>query len=171
MVRKGVFNREGISCTFLQSNYLCPMIGSSKKSPRPETTSENVVNRIAKGTSFEGVLRSENNVRIDGTFEGELVTKGRVVVGNSGKVVGTVTCAHCETEGQMEGTIVVHELFVLKASSKVHGDIQYGQLSVENGAEATGNLHLTSKVKDIQTDAKREASKDSKAAVRQTAAV
>ena len=126
------------------------MIGSSKKSPRPETTSENVVNRIAKGTSFEGVLRSENNVRIDGTFEGELVTKGRVVVGNSGKVVGTVTCAHCETEGQMEGTIVVHELFVLKASSKVHGDIQYGQLSVENGAEATGNLHLTSKVKDIK---------------------
>ena len=104
-------------------------------------------------------------------FEGELVTKGRVVVGNSGKVVGTVTCAHCETEGQMEGTIVVHELFVLKASSKVHGDIQYGQLSVENGAEATGNLHLTSKVKDIQTDAKREASKDSKASVRQTAAV
>ena len=171
MVRKGVFNREGISCTFLQSNYLCPMIGSSKKSPRPETTSENVVNRIAKGTSFEGVLRSENNVRIDGTFEGELVTKGRVVVGNSGKVVGTVTCAHCETEGQMEGTIVVHELFVLKASSKVHGDIQYGQLSVENGAEATGNLHLTSKVKDIQTDAKREASKESKASVRQTAAV
>ncbi len=130
-----------------------------------------MVNRIAKGTSFEGVLRSENNVRIDGIFEGELVTKGRVVVGNSGKVVGTVTCAHCETEGQMEGTIVVHELFVLKASSKVHGDIQYGQLSVENGAEATGNLHLTSKVKDIQTDAKREASKDSKAAVRQTAAV
>ena len=129
------------------------------------------MNRIAKGTSFEGVLRSENNVRIDGTFEGELVTKGRVVVGNSGKVVGTVTCAHCETEGQMEGTIVVHELFVLKASSKVHGDIQYGQLSVENGAEATGNLHLTSKVKDIQTDAKREASKDSKATVRQTAAV
>ena len=129
------------------------------------------MNRIAKGTSFEGVLRSENNVRIDGIFEGELVTKGRVVVGNSGKVVGTVTCAHCETEGQMEGTIVVHELFVLKASSKVHGDIQYGQLSVENGAEATGNLHLTSKVKDIQTDAKREASKDSKAAVRQTAAV
>jgi len=147
------------------------MIGSSKKSPRPETTSENVVNRIAKGTTFEGVLRSENNVRIDGTFEGELVTKGRVVVGNSGKVVGTVTCAHCETEGQMEGTIVVHELFVLKASSKVHGDIQYGQLSVENGAEATGNLHLTSKVKDIQTDAKRESSKDSKASVRQTAAV
>ena len=129
------------------------------------------MNRIAKGTTFEGVLRSENNVRIDGTFEGELVTKGRVVVGNSGKVVGTVTCAHCETEGQMEGTIVVHELFVLKASSKVHGDIQYGQLSVENGAEATGNLHLTSKVKDIQTDAKREASKDSKASVRQTAAV
>jgi cytoskeletal protein CcmA (bactofilin family) len=71
----------------------------------------------------------------------------------------------------MEGTIVVHELFVLKASAKVHGDIQYGQLSVENGAQATGNLHLTSKVKDIQSNTKREASKESKSGVRQTAAV
>lgn len=158
-------------CFFDQSNYLCSMIGSSKKSTRPEATSENVVNRIAKGTSFEGVLRSENNVRIDGTFEGELITKGRIVVGNSGKIKGTITCAHCETEGEMEGTIIVHELFVLKSSSKVHGDIQYGQLSVENGAQATGNLHLTSKVKDIQANTKLEASKGEKANQRQAAAV
>tara|TARA_B100000768_G_C11234867_1_gene356771 strand:- start:635 stop:1084 length:450 start_codon:yes stop_codon:yes gene_type:complete len=149
------------------------MIGSSKKSPRPEASSENVVNRIAKGTSFEGVLRSENNVRIDGMFEGELVTKGRVVVGNSGKIKGTISCAHCETEGEMEGTIIVHELFVLKATAKVHGDIQYGQLSVENGAQATGNLHLTSKVKDIHQDAKRDGNKEdaSKPGVRRSAAV
>ena len=46
------------------------MIGTNKKSQRPETSSENAVNRIAKGTVFEGVLRSENNVRVDGTFEG-----------------------------------------------------------------------------------------------------
>jgi cytoskeletal protein CcmA (bactofilin family) len=71
----------------------------------------------------------------------------------------------------MEGTIIVHDLFVLKASSKVHGDIQYGQLSVENGAQATGNLHLTSKVKDIQTNTKREASKGEKTNQRQAAAV
>ena len=110
---------------------------------KPETSSDNAVNRIAKGTTFEGVLRSENNVRIDGTFEGELITKGRLVIGNSGRIKGSVSCAHCETEGEMEGNILVQELFVLKASAKVHGDIQYGQLSVENGAQATGNLHLS----------------------------
>ena len=56
----------------------------------------------------------------------------------------------------MEGKILVQELFVLKSSAKVHGDIQYGQLMGENGAEATGNLHLTSKVKDINKDLKRD---------------
>lgn len=131
------------------------MIGT-KKSPNPEATSEHAVNRIAKGTTFEGVLRSENNVRIDGTFEGDLITKGRLVVGSTGRVKGTVSCAHCETEGEMEGKILVQELFVLKSSAKVHGDIQYGQLMVENGAEATGNLHLTSKVKDINKELKRD---------------
>ncbi len=148
------------------------MIGSNKKSQKPVTSSENAVNRIAKGTVFEGVLRSENNVRIDGTFEGELVTKGRLVVGNSGVIKGSVSCAHCETEGEMEGNIVVQELFVLKATSKVHGEIQYGQLSVENGAQATGNLHLTSKVKDIK-DANRDSASATKEKVgqRQTVAV
>lgn len=148
------------------------MIGSTKKSMKPDTTSENAVNRIAKGTTFEGVLRSENNVRIDGTFEGELITKGRLVIGNTGRIKGSVSCTHCETEGEMEGIIVVQELFVLKASAKVHGEIQYGQLSVENGAQATGNLHLTSKVKDIK-DANREKMlvNGVKATQQQTAAV
>jgi cytoskeletal protein CcmA (bactofilin family) len=69
----------------------------------------------------------------------------------------------------MEGNIHVEELFVLKSSAKVHGDIQYGQLSVENGAQATGNLHLTSKVKDIK-DAGRDKNATAPKA-QQTAAV
>ena len=80
------------------------MLGTTKKSMKPETSSDNAVNRIAKGTTFEGVLRSENNVRIDGTFEGELVTKGRLVIGNSGRIKGSVSCAHCETEGEWKET-------------------------------------------------------------------
>jgi len=60
----------------------------------------------------------------------------------------------------------------LKSSAKVHGEIQYGQLSVENGAQATGNLHLNSKVKDIK-DAGRERSVNAevKSGHKQTAAV
>ena len=41
---------------------------------------------------------------------------------------------------------------MLKSTARVHGEIQYGQLSVENGAQATGNLHLASKVKDMHQD-------------------
>jgi len=82
-----------------------------------------------------------------------------------------VSCAHCETEGEMEGNILVQELFVLKASAKVHGDIQYGQLSVENGAQATGNLHLTSKVKDIKDAGRDKHPVAQKANAQQPAAV
>ena len=72
----------------------------------------------------------------------------------------------------MDGNIIVQELFVLKATAKVNGEIQYGQLSVESGAQATGNLHLTSKVKDIK-GANHEQSSATKEKVgqRQTVAV
>ena len=41
------------------------MLGTTKKPMKPDTSSDNAANRIAKGTTFEGV-RGDNNVRIDG---------------------------------------------------------------------------------------------------------
>lgn len=128
------------------------MIGTAKKNARTDSNTDRVVNRIAEGTSFNGTLNSENNVRVDGVFEGDLITKERLVIGVTGRVKGNISCAHCETEGTMEGQITVQDLFVLKATARVHGEIEYGQLSVENGAQATGSLHLASKVKDLHKE-------------------
>ena len=107
------------------------MIGNKKSTPGMHTSNTDAVNRIVEGTTFEGNIRSESNMRIDGTFEGDIATKGRIVVGPKGIIKGNVTCNHCEVEGVMEGQIEVKELMALKSSAKVAGQIHYGQLSVE----------------------------------------
>ena len=66
------------------------MIGSRNQS-KPQNRMDNI-NRIVEGTVIEGVIRSESNLRIDGEFTGELITKGRLVVGPKGMVKGTVHC-------------------------------------------------------------------------------
>ncbi len=111
---------------------------------------ERAINRIVEGTSFKGEIDCESNIRIDGNFEGELKTKGRLVVGPSGKVSGSIVCQNCEVEGKMEGTTMVEDLLSLKASASVEGEIHYGQLSIEPGAKMTGNVHMGSKVKDLR---------------------
>ena len=116
------------------------MIGSRNRS----TLSNNMdnINRIVEGTVIDGVIRSESSLRIDGEFKGELITKGRLVVGPKGKVKGTVHCLCCDVEGTLEGEVTVLELLAMKSTSTVQGDLYYGQLSVEAGAKALGTFRM-----------------------------
>lgn len=118
------------------------MIGNKKTPMGMDAPSTDAVNRIVEGTTFEGNIRSLSNTRIDGTFDGDISTKGRLVVGPKGIIKGNVSCAHCEVEGVMEGQIEVTELMALKSSAKVSGTIYYGQLSVEAGAQPVGTFHM-----------------------------
>lgn len=111
---------------------------------------EMAINRIVEGTVIEGEIRSESNVRIDGQFVGNINTRGRLVIGPSGKVEGTVNCENSEIEGLLKGKISVQQLLSLKASAKVEGDILTAKLSIEPGATFTGSCSMGAKVKDIQ---------------------
>ena len=119
------------------------MIGSLKRSSGAgNNNSETGINRIVEGTLVEGTINSDSNLRIDGEFKGNLITRGRLVVGLKGKVSGTVNCLCCDVEGILEGEVTVLELLSMKSSSTVQGDLYYGQLSVEAGAKALGTFRM-----------------------------
>jgi cytoskeletal protein CcmA (bactofilin family) len=128
------------------------MIGMNKTKPGSDAGLDRGINRIAEGTSVEGTITCESNIRIDGAFEGTLETKGRLVIGTTGSVLGAVRCNQCEVEGRLEGNVLVEELLTLKASSTLNGEIHYGALAVEAGAQASGIMHLTTKVKDLRKE-------------------
>jgi cytoskeletal protein CcmA (bactofilin family) len=107
------------------------------------------INRIVEGTVIEGDIRSESNVRIDGQFVGNINTRGRLVIGPTGKVEGTVNCENSEIEGFLKGKINVQQLLSLKASAKVEGDILTAKLSIEPGATFTGACSMGAKVKEM----------------------
>ncbi len=114
------------------------------------------INRIVEGTTMNGDVISESNIRIDGKFNGTINTKGRLVVGPSGVVEGTIQCQNSEIEGLVKGKIAVQQLLSLKASAKIEGDIYTDKLSIESGATFTGACNMGAKVKDINLDNKEE---------------
>ena len=100
------------------------------------------INRIVEGTHMEGTIRSEGSIRIDGSFKGDIHTSGRLVIGKSGRLEGRVDCMDCESEGLVLGELRVAGLLSLKASSRVDGEIQYGRMAVEAGAQVVGTCRL-----------------------------
>ena len=147
------------------------MIGSLKRSSGAgNNNSETGINRIVEGTQIEGTINSDSNLRIDGEFKGNLVTKGRLVVGLKGKVSGTVNCLCRDVEGTLEGEVTVLELLSMKSSSTVQGDLYYGQISVEAGAKALGTFRMgISEDKDSLVQAKEQVKEQVKKQAQKTA--
>jgi cytoskeletal protein CcmA (bactofilin family) len=106
-------------------------------------TDNTTINLISNGTEITGDIRSNGDIRIDGALTGNLSTKGKVVIGQTGKIKGEVICKNSEVSGQVEGKISVGQLLNLKASSKILGDIITAKLAIEPGARFTGTCNMT----------------------------
>jgi cytoskeletal protein CcmA (bactofilin family) len=101
-----------------------------------------VINLIATGTRITGDLISDCDIRIDGEVLGNLETKGRLVIGVSGRLEGEIRCKSCEISGTQKGSLFIAEMLSLKASSRVTGDILTGKLSIEPGAWFAGKCTM-----------------------------
>ena len=123
----------------------------------------NEVSRISTGTIVKGEISSSNDIRIDGTFEGKIYSKGRVVVGEKATIKGDIVCTNVDFWGTMEGNFYVKDTLSLKSSSKVKGDLHIKRLQVELDAKFDGTCQMISEAEFDRlvgnTPAKQEAPK------------
>jgi len=106
-------------------------------------TENNVINQIGVGTEITGDVTTNGDIRIDGILNGNLKTKGKLVIGETGAVKGEISCKNAVLEGSVNGKINVTELLTLKSTSSLNGDINTRRLSIEPGAKFTGHCSMT----------------------------
>ena len=114
-----------------------------------ESENTNKINMIGVGTIIEGSINSSENIRFDGNLIGNLNTKGKVFIGQSGKISGEIRCKNCEVEGVVDGKVIVEELLSLRSMSKLYGEIKTGKLAIEPGAILTGKCDMGGKKEGI----------------------
>ena len=102
------------------------------------TVNVNSVSRISAGTVIKGEIQSPYDLRIDGTFEGKIQTKGRVVIGESAIIKGDIICENIDLWGKVEGDLFVKDTLALKDGCKMNGNINISRLAVELGATFNG---------------------------------
>ena len=108
------------------------------------TLNVNSISRISAGTIIKGEIQSPYDIRIDGTFEGKVQTKGRVVVGESAMVKGDVICENADLWGKIEGNLYVKDTLSLMEGCAMEGNLHVKRLSVELGSTFNGNCRMIS---------------------------
>ena len=104
------------------------------------------VNIIASGTTFQGDIVTTGDCRIDGTVKGNIKSKAKVIIGQSGSIEGDIICQSIEIEGHVKANIDVSDLLGLKSTACLTGNIVVGKIAIEPGANFNGSckMHNTS---------------------------
>ena len=110
----------------------------------------NSSNTIGKGTTVEGNIETYGNLRVDGRVVGNIVTKSKLVLGQTSQVDGNILAQNAEVLGEIKGKIEVSDLLILKPSSVIRGDILTSKLIVETGATFNGGCKMGNVMKEIK---------------------
>ena len=106
-------------------------------------------NIIAQGTTLVGDIISKGAFRIDGTIQGTLKTHGKIVVGKSGIVNGSLEGENADFEGKFSGKLKLSGTLSLKASAHIEGEVEVGKLTVEPGATFNAVCSMKGAIKEL----------------------
>jgi cytoskeletal protein CcmA (bactofilin family) len=99
-------------------------------------------NSLTNGSKIVGKIVADSDFRVDGEVEGEIVCNGKVIVGQSGFLKGSISCIHAEIIGTVVGDIVVTENLTLRSTANIKGDVKTKVLSVEPNAVFNGTCSM-----------------------------
>ena len=99
-------------------------------------------NALTAGSKIVGNITADSDYRIDGLIEGELQCSGKVVIGEVGRIKGSIVCQNAEILGLLEGKITCREQLSLRTSGKIMGDVITKTLIVEPGAMFNGTCSM-----------------------------
>lgn len=107
-----------------------------------DSTGVNDVSRISAGSIIKGEIISPNDIRIDGSFEGKIISQAKVVVGEKAVIKGDVICTNADFWGQIDGDLYVKDTLSLKSTSVIDGDLHIRRLQVDLNATFNGNCKM-----------------------------
>lgn len=97
---------------------------------------------FGKGTQFEGVLKFQGTLRIDGNFKGEIATGGTLIVGEEGVIEANMYVSDIVIGGEIKGDIIAAKRIEIDPSGKVVGDIQAPSIVIRDGAILEGKCGM-----------------------------
>lgn len=106
----------------------------NKEKSLEETQTADATSFFSKEFRLLGDIETENDVRIEGTVEGNIKTSKKVIIGTTGCVIGNVNATNISLMGEVSGDIYISGLAKIGDTAKINGTITADKLQIEPGA-------------------------------------
>jgi len=104
-------------------------------------TGGKIANILGPNTTYQGMLKSDGNIRIDGVYEkGFIETAGNVIIGPSAKVLADIVANCIQVCGVVRGNITARGRLEILADGRVWGDVHVASLLIDEGGMFQGRV-------------------------------
>lgn len=103
---------------------------------------------LSSSAIVTGRIDIEEDLRIDGRMEGDIRSKGKVVIGPDGYVKGNIESGSVELTGKMSGDVTVSDIVILRACSYYEGQVTARKIEIEAGARFYGNCKMEESIEN-----------------------
>lgn len=124
----------------------------SKKGFEDSGAGGNLNTIIGKGSVFEGTMKVQSTLRVDGKIKGNITTSDSLVVGKEGDINGDVKVRNAIIGGKLKGKLIAAGKVVLEANSMFSGELQTAKLVIDEGAVFDGNCSMGSDAVEKKSD-------------------
>jgi cytoskeletal protein CcmA (bactofilin family) len=88
---------------------------------------------------IKGDVRNGRSVEVLGQIDGSL-TAEHVIVHKGGRIYGALVVDNAQIDGEVQGHLLVRQLLQIGSTGSVHGDVRYGRLAMQAGAELSADV-------------------------------
>jgi cytoskeletal protein CcmA (bactofilin family) len=97
---------------------------------------------LGAGTAFRGRLTFEGVVRVDGEFEGDIESRGVLVVGRGARVSGRLALGQLRCDGLVKAEVTAATRVVVHGAGRIVGTVRCPSLVVEEGGRLDGEVTM-----------------------------
>lgn len=131
------------------------MFAKKKSKVNPNTTDT----IIGEGSVFEGRIKSEAGLRIEGQVIGDIECQGDVEIGEHGNAKSNITARNVTIAGTVHGNITTKGALTLTPTGKLYGNSNAESLMVAQGAIFHGSSKMETKTAGSATTEKNDTDK------------
>lgn len=106
---------------------------------------EQAATLLDEGCEFQGKLSFEGQVRIDGQFQGEILSQDCLIVGEAAVVEADVAVGVLELNGTLKGKVNVKGKTLILSHGRLEGHLHTSELEVQRGAVLNGTIEMSSR--------------------------
>lgn len=124
------------------------MFGKKKSKINPNTTDT----LIGEGSTFEGRIRSEASLRVEGNIIGDIECVGDVTVGEHGQAKSNIVARNVTIAGMVQGNVNTRGLLTITSTGQLFGNTLSHSLLIAEGGVFQGQSKMQQEAKSNSPD-------------------